>query len=515
MADSRQTSESPLVEHGWRLAVITVAVITATLLEIVDTTIVNVALPNIQGNFGVAVDQGAWIVTGYIIANVIVIPITPWLQGRLGRHQYFTASIVIFTVASLMCGLAPSFGSLVFWRIVQGLGGGGLISTSQAILRDIFGVRQQGRAQGIFAMGVIVGPALGPVLGGFITDNFTWRWAFFINLPVGILAATLTMLYMRNPAKPRAMALDWFGLALLALGLGSMQYVLDQGQQYDWLSNMAIRTFSVLAVVGIVAFVLWTLRSRTPVVDLHVLKIRQVAVGSVLGAVLGISLYGSILVLPQYLQNSLGFTATLSGLTILVRALAVMVFTPLTAALAGRGIVDVRISTGIGFVLLGISNWLLAGVTTPESQFGTLTLSLIVSGIGLSQIFVPLSIAVIGGVADKDVASTSAFFNLSRQVGGSVATAILVTILVRGITYHQAQIAGVETLGRPATALYLQREGGEHSTKALIRLENMVGAQAQVLSYADTSRWVAIMTIGLAPLVLLLRKPRVAAVAVE
>jgi MFS transporter, DHA2 family, multidrug resistance protein len=505
-----------VVEHGLRRAVVSVAVIAATLLEIIDTTIVNVALPNIQGNFGVPVDQGAWIVTGYIIANVVVIPITPWLSARFGRRQYFFASIIIFTIASLMCGLAPSFGALVFWRIMQGLGGGGLISTAQAILRDTYTLQEQGKAQGIFAMGVIVGPALGPVLGGWITDNLTWRWAFFINLPVGIVAATLIWNYLRNPIKPQRMKLDWVGLALLAIGLGSMQYVLDQGQQYDWLSDGHIRFFTLLAAAGLVSFVWWTLRSGIPVVDLHVLRLRQVAAGSVLGAVLGVSLYGSILVLPQYLQNSLGFTATLSGLTILVRALAVMAFTPITAALASRGTIDVRISTAIGFVLLGISNWILAGVTTPESQFGTFVLALIVSGIGLSQIFVPLSIAVIGGVPNRDVASTSAFFNLSRQVGGSIATAILVTLLVRGITVHQTELAANVNLHREPTAIYLQQNGGQYSTPALTNLEGLVEGQATVLSYADTSRWTAIITIALAPLVLLLNKPRLGGhVAVE
>jgi len=504
-----------VVEHGSRRAIVSMAVIAATLLEIIDTTIVNVALPNIQGNFGVPVDQGAWIVTGYIVANVIVIPITPWLAARFGRRQYFFASIVIFTIASLMCGLSGSFGDLVFWRIVQGLGGGGLISTSQAILRDTYTLREQGKAQGIFAMGVIVGPALGPVLGGWITDNLTWRWAFFINLPVGIIAAFLILNYLRNPIKPRFMKLDWVGLGLLAVGLGSMQYVLDQGQQYDWLSDGHIRLFAVLAIAGLGSFVWWTLRSGIPVVDLHVLRLRQVAAGSILGAVLGVSLYGSILVLPQYLQNSLGFTAFLSGLTIFVRALAVMIFTPITAALASRGAIDVRLSTAIGFVLLGVSNWILAGVTTSDSQFSTFIVSLIISGIGLSQIFVPLSIAVIGGVPDREVPATSAFFNLSRQIGGSIATAVLVTLLVRGISTHQTELAASVNLHRAPTAIYLQHNGGQHSVSALINLEGMVEAQAAVLSYADTSRWTAIITILLAPLVLLLNKPRLGAAVVE
>lgn len=509
--------QSVVVEHGLRRVIVSIAVIVATLLEIIDTTIVNVALPNIQGNFGVAVDQGAWIVTGYIIANVIVIPITPWLAARFGRRQYFFASIVIFTLASLMCGLAPSFGALVFWRIVQGLGGGGLISTSQAILRDTYTLKEQGQAQGIFAMGVIVGPALGPVLGGWITDNFTWRWAFYINIPVGIAAATLIWFFLRNPQEPQHdRKLDWIGLGFLALGLGSMQYVLDQGQQYDWFDDTNIRLFTALSVAGLGSFVWWTLRSAIPVVDLHVLRLRQVWAGSLLGGVLGVSLYGSILVLPQYLQNSLNFTATLSGLTILVRAVAVMVFTPITAMLAGRGTIDVRVSTAIGFVLLAVSNWILAGITTPQSEFGTFIVCLIVSGIGLSQIFVPLSIAVLGGVPDKEVPSTSAFFNLSRQVGGSIATAVLVTLLVRGQTTHQTELASVQTLAHAPTAIYLQENGGERSTPALVDLEGIVAGQALVQSYADTSRAVAVITIMLAPLVLLLRKPRLhAAVAVE
>jgi DHA2 family multidrug resistance protein len=507
--------QSVVVERGLRRVIVSVAVIAATLLEIIDTTIVNVALPNIQGNFGVAVDQGAWIVTGYIVANVIVIPITPWLAARFGRRQYFFASIVIFTIASLMCGLSGSFGQLVFWRIVQGLGGGGLISTSQAILRDTYTLQEQGKAQGIFAMGVIVGPALGPVLGGWITDNWNWHWVFFINLPVGIIAATLIWNYLRNPSEPQFRRLDWVGLGLLAIGLGSMQYVLDQGQQYDWFSDPNIRLFALLAVGGIGSFVWWTLRSSIPVVDLHVLRLRQVAAGSVLGAVLGVSLYGSILVLPQYLQNSLAFTATLSGLTILVRALTIMILTPITAALAGRGLIDPRVSTAIGFVLLAVSNWMLASVTTPESQFGTFVASLIVSGIGLSQIFVPLSIAVLGGVPDKEVPATSAFFNLSRQVGGSIATAVLVTLLVRGMTIHQSELAATQTLHRTPTVQYLQANGGTNSTTALASLENVVAGQAAVQSYADTSRWVAIITIALTPLVLLLNKPRLGAVAAE
>src|SRR5579875_3843260 len=255
-----------VVEYGLRRGIVTIAVIAATVLEIIDTTIVNVALPDIQGNFGTPIDQSAWIVTGYIIANVIVIPITPWLAQRFGRRQYFFASIVIFTIASLMCGLAGTFGSLVFWRIVPGMGGGGLLSTSQAILRDTYPISEQGKAQGFFAMGVIVGPALGPVLGGWLTYAYSWRWVFFVNLPIGIAAAALIWSFLRNPEEPQRKELDWIGLAMLVLGLGSMQYVLEQGQRYDWFDDGNIRLLSFLSIASLAGFAWWTLRSKIPLV---------------------------------------------------------------------------------------------------------------------------------------------------------------------------------------------------------------------------------------------------------
>jgi MFS transporter, DHA2 family, multidrug resistance protein len=501
--------ESPVVEHGWRRAIISIAVITATLLEIIDVTIVNVSLPNIQGNFGVGVDLGAWVVTAYLIANVVVIPLNPWFAARFGRRQYFFGSIVLFTIASLMCGLSNSLGQLVFWRLVQGLGGGGLIATSQAILRDTYGLKEQGKAQAVFALGVIVGPALGPVIGGWITDNWNWHWIFFVNIPIGIVAATLIWNFLRNPAEGHYRKLDWIGLILMCIGLGSMQFVLENGQQYDWFDDARIRWFTVFSITGIIGFIWWTLRSPIPVVDLRVFKLRQVAAGSILGAVLGVSLYGSIIILPQYLINSLGFTATLSGATVMIRAGAVLCFTPLTAILTQRGIVDARLQAAVGFVLLAISNWWLGSITTPVSDFHSLVFPLILSGIGLAQIFVPLSVAVIGSVPDRHVPATAAFFNLSRQIGGSVAAAILITLLVRGFTVHQTELASSQTLAHPPTEQYVQLQGGTQNRVAIQRLAVLVESQSAVESYADTSRWVAVITLCLAPLVLLLRRPRI------
>jgi DHA2 family multidrug resistance protein len=498
---------SGVIEYGTRRAVVTLAIVIATLLEIVDVTIVNVALPNIQGNFGASVEQAAWIGTGYIIANVVVIPITPWLQMRFGRRQYYAASIALFTGASLMCGLSGSLSQLVFWRIVQGLGGGGLISTSQAILRETYPVREQGKAQGIFAMGVIVGPTIGPTLGGIITDQLSWRWAFFVNLPLGLLALALVLLFLRNPAPPQKMRLDTIGLGLLAVGVGSLQYVLDQGQQKDWFDDASIVTCGALAVAGIAAFVFWELRSTRPVVDLHVLRYRSVAAGSVLGMVLGISLYGSVLILPQYVQNSLGFTATMSGELLVMRAAAVMLLTPVSATLAMRSGVDTRFIIAAGFVLIGVSNAMLANVTTTDTSFWTFFWPLFIGGVGLSQIFVPLSIAVLGAVAPKDIPGASAFFNLSRQIGGSIAIAVLVTILARSNAVHHAELASQITLASPAVSQYLAAHGGPGPASAA-GLNALVTEQAAVLAYADTARATAAITFALVPCVFLLRRPR-------
>ncbi len=494
-----------VVEHGWRLGVITFAIITATLLEIIDVTIVNVALPNIEGNFGASVDQAAWIGTGYIIANVIVIPLTPWLQRRFGRREYYAASIAIFTVASIACGLSSSLEQLVFWRIVQGLGGGGLISTSQAILRETFPPGQQGKAAGVFAMGVIVGPTIGPMLGGIVTDQLSWRWAFFINVPLGILAFALVVLLLRNPNGPQKLSLDYVGLAFLAVGIGSLQYVLDQGQQKDWFGDESIVICSVLAGCGLIAFIAWELLQKRPIVDLGVLRNRSVAAGSILGMVLGISLYGSVLILPQYVQGSLGFTATLSGELLIFRAGAVMLFTPLTASLVSRNKLDPRYVVMLGFVLVGISNFMLAQVTTPQADFWTFFWPLAISGMGLAQIFVPLTVGVLGSVEPPKIPAAAAMFNLARQMGGSIAIAVLVTMLARQNAVHQTQLASQITLHASAVANYIQQHGDVTATRGA--LDRMVRQQAIILSYADTARAVGLISLLLAPLAFLLKRP--------
>jgi DHA2 family multidrug resistance protein len=501
------SADADVIEYGWRRVAVTVAVILGAVLEIVDTTIFNVALPNIQGNVGATRDEGAFIVTGYIVANVVVIPLSPWLQRRFGRKQYFFASIAIFTAASVMCGLSHDLWALVFWRVVQGTGGGGLLSQAQAILRETYPKQLQGTAQAIFALGAIVGPTLGPLMGGLITDNASWEWCFFVNVPIGLISATLTALYLRNPAPPKRLPVDGVGLAFLTVGLGSLQYVLDQGQEKDWFGDDLIVWLSTVAAIGIAAFVIWELRfAKQPIVDLTILCNPTVAAGSALGLVLGISLLGTLVTLPQYTQGPLGFTATLSGELILMRAIPVALFTPFSARLAQSGRIDPRLQVGAGFFLIGLSNWWLAALTTPISDFWTFFGPLALSGLGLSQVFVPLSLVVFGNVNPRDVPKASAMFNLSRQLGGSIATAVLLTLLERSSATHQTRIAADMTYRSGPVQSYLADHGGVGSRQALSSLDSIVERQATVLGYADTNRYSAVVTLLLTPLVFFLKK---------
>ena len=327
-------------------------------------------------------------------------------------------------------------------------------------------------------------------MGGLITDNASWEWCFFVNLPIGAVSATLTALFLRNPAPPKKLPIDGVGLACLALGLGSLQYVLDQGQEKDWFGDETI------VRLAIVAFVVWEVRfAKQPMVDLTILRNPTVASGSALGLVLGISLLGTLVTLPQYTQGSLGFTATLSGQLILVRAIPVALLTPLSARLAQSGRLDPRLQLGIGIVFIGVSNWWLASITTPVSEFWTFFGPLVLSGIGLSQVFVPLSLTVFGSGSPRDVPKASAMFNLSRQLGGSIAAAALLTLLDRSSVAHQTRIAADITNRRAPVQSYLEEHGGAGSRQALASLNSIVERQAVVLGYADTNRDSAIVTV--------------------
>ena len=500
--------ERDVSEKGARLILITLGIMAATLMQTLDSTIVNVALPTIQGNLGATQEEGAWVVTGYIISAVIVIPLTPWLQARFGRRQYYTVAIIGFTIASMLCGIAGSIQELILFRIVQGLFGGGLVATGQAALRDTFPRHLLGASQAVFALGAIVGPSVGPTVGGWLTDNYSWNWVFFINLVPGIFATIIVLTMMRNPTDPKPIPVDALGLGLLALGLGSLQYILDEGQRNDWFDDPLIRLLAFTTVAGLAAFVYWELwGTKRPIVDLRAFKYRAVAAGSALGFAIGSVLFGATVILPQYVQSILGFTATLSGELIFVRAAFIALLTPFIARLAGSGRVDTRILLVTGFSLIGISQIWLGYITTSQNDFNSLLGPTITAGVGLGLLFVPISIAVLSAIPFDVVPKAAAFQSLSLQLGGSFSTAALITLLARRTAFHQSVLATTATPDNTALQILIQHT---HSTAAaLATVYQQILTQASVMAYADAQWALGALTFFLLPLVFVLpRRPK-------
>jgi DHA2 family multidrug resistance protein len=471
---------------------IAIAVTLAAVLELIDTSIVNVAIPHMMGNLGATLDEISWVSTGYIIANVIVIPISGWLSAYFGRKRYFTGSILLFVVASFFCGAAHSLGLLVFWRVIQGIGGGALLSTAQTTLFESFPPEEVGIGQAMFGVGVMVGPTVGPTLGGWIVDNYDWPWIFYINVPLGILAAIMTVIYV-NDAKhqERAETIDYQGILLLALCVGSLQWMLERGERYDWFES---RFVTLLAVVSAVSFVLllWReLTAKEPVINFRVLKSRQLAAGVSIAAVLGLALFGSIFVLPIFLQSLHGLTANQTGLVILPGAIASAVTMAFVGKNANR--LDARATVTAGAVLFFISMWKLSRMTLvsgPEETFWPL----IFRGVGLGLIFVPLTNASMAEIRTRELAQGTGMFNLTRQLGGSLGIAIMATLLTRFTTQSKQLLTEHVTtmdptsLGRldQITRAMMARGVSAASARqqALMILDRQIGAQASVLAFS-------------------------------
>ncbi len=508
---------APRERLGLRRIAIVFAVLLATLLEIIDSSIVNVALPEMMGNLGATLDEIGWVVTGYILSNVIVVPMTSWFALRFGRKRYFVGSILFFTAASIACGTATSLVELVSCRVLQGMGGGALLATSQAILVETFPPAQMGTAQAIFGVGVMIGPSLGPTLGGWIVDHASWRWIFFINLPLGLLAAAMCLVALRDPpADParRPPVVDWAGIALLVLAVGSLQWVLERGHRLDWFASREIVLFSSLALLGTLAFVWRELAAPHPVVDLRVLRHRSLAVGCSYGLLLGLGLYGSVFLLPVYLQSLLGWSAWESGLATLPSSLATaatMLFAGRLARSRGPRPVFLAGVTLFMIGVLGMTRW------TLQSDFADLFWPQVARGIGLGAMFVPLSVATLGGLPLAAVPQGAGLYSLFRQLGGSAGIALLATLLDHRGAIHRAQLAehmsllDATTFTRLATLTsVLAQRGLDLASARLAALELMakgLAAQAAMLAFSDCHRIVLGLFVVCAPLGLLLRKP--------
>jgi DHA2 family multidrug resistance protein len=446
-----------MVEHGFRKWIITITVIMASLLELIDTTIVNVALPDIMGNLGATLEDAGWLVTGYAVANVIVLPMSGWLGDRFGRKNYFLASILIFTIASFLCGNANNLTELILFRLLQGLAGGGLLSTAQAILMETWPREEIGMATALFGLGAVVGPTVGPTIGGYIIDHSDWRDIFYVNIPVGAVAAFLVSMFVReSPMYAKGKPIDWWGILLLAIGVGSLQVVLEKGESEDWFATPYIALLTVTTILAVISFIWRELSTDHPVVNFRILKNRSFAVGILTSFSLGFALYGSVFIFPVFCQNLLGFTAMQTGLILLPGGLATIIMMPFVGMMLKKGVPAQFMATG-GFILFFIFCLLLSN-STLESGTGDFFWPLIVRGIGMAILFVPLTTLAIQGLQGKDIGQGTGLNNMMRQLGGSFGIAILTTLI--HIKSGETRNVLIENIN-PYNTAYIQRSQGQ------------------------------------------------------
>jgi DHA2 family multidrug resistance protein len=496
--------------------IIAMTVTLASILELLDTSIVNVAIPHMMGTLGATLDQIAWVSTGYVVANVIVLPITGWLSARFGRRRYFAFSIALFTAASFFCGNAHTLESLVFWRIVQGVGGGALLSTSQSILYEVFPREEFATAMAIFGMGVMVGPTLGPTLGGYITDAMSWPWIFYINVPLGMLALVLTLTFIRDSRwAQKVEAVDWVGLVLLIAGIGCLQTMLERGETLDWFSSREVVAYAVVSAVSLVGFVWHELTTAHPIVDLRILKNRQFAAGVTFASMLGLCLYATVFVLPVYLQTLLGFTAEQTGFVILPGALA-SAFTMATMSRL-RDRVDGRILVTIGTGVFLLSMWQHAHFTTQSGQHDFFW-PLIFRGVGLGLIFVPMTNLALAQLPMEKIPQGTGLFNLTRQLGGSVGIAVTATLVSRFrgqnfalLSEHVSHYGGTggQRLASMTQAMVARGTPAPVAeTKALALLNGLVMRQASMLAFEHIFLLFGFGLAAALPLLLLMKRAR-------
>ncbi len=520
---SPETEDEPLVEplaarsegapHKYLIAF---AVVLAALMQVIDSSIVNVALPDMMGNLGASLDEIAWVSTGYILASVIIIPLTGWLGEFFGRKRYFVGSIIIFTVASFLCGASHSLAALVFWRIIQGLGGGALMTVSQAVLFESFPRKEAGTAMALFGLGVMVGPTIGPTLGGWLTDNYGWPWIFYINIPLGMLAAAMIIGYVHDPEHQlRPPSVDYVGIGLLAMSVGSLQYLLEYGQRDDWFDSRSMIALAVTAVVAGAVLVWRELTIDHPVIDFRVLRHRQMWVGTLLGVVMGVGLFASVFTLPVFLQGNLRMTAQQTGILLAPGALATAVSMAVVGRLTNK--YDPRILITIGALLFAGAMFKLSTITG-ESGGTDFFWALISRGVGLGMMFVPLTTITLAELSTRELPQGTGLYNFFRQLGGSLGIAAIATLLshytaqFRAILAEHISVGDSETVTRVGMLTRaLVAKGADPWTareRALEILDRQLMAQASVIAYSRIYVLSAVLILALIPLLLLVRHKR-------
>ena len=510
-----QRARSEAEIHASRY-VIAVTVTLASVLELLDTSIVNVAIPHMMGTLGATLDEIAWVSTGYVVANVIVLPISGWLSNWFGRRNYFAASILLFTAASFMCGNATTLEGLVFWRIVQGLGGGGLISTAQATLYEVFPTREAGTSAAIFGLGIMVGPMLGPTAGGYLTDALSWPWIFYINIPLGALALLLALSFVPDSKfARRAEQVDYVGLLLLAAGIGCLQTMLERGEKLDWFDSREVIAYAVVSLVALAAFVRHELRHDHPIVDLRILADGQFSASLVFGFLVGAALFSTVFIFPVYLQTLLGWTAWQTGLMILPSALASGLTMAVMGRIAGRTRLDLRVFVVIGAGIFAAAMWQHGRFTT-QSGWDDFLWPLILRGVGLGMVFIPLNNLALGNLRPEKMGEGSGIYNLMRQLGGSVGIAASATLFIqlqernRGELLRHVSQYGDAAVQRLAQLKALAIAHGTPETlaqaKALLLLNGQVLKQASMLSFERLFIYFGIALLSALPLLLLMRR---------
>ena len=511
-------AEDDLVEYGFRRVIITITAVLCALLEIVDTTIVNVALNNMRGSLGATLTDIAWVITAYAIANVIVIPMTSWLSQQFGRRNYFAASIIIFTVASFLCGNAGNIWELVAFRFVQGLGGGALLVTAQTIITESYPAAKRGMAQAIYGMGVIVGPTLGPPLGGYIVDHFSWPYIFYINIPIGIIATLLTLMFVKSPKygdKLKANQVDWWGIFFLASFIGSLQFVLEHGQQDDWFNDNLITGLSVVSVFGLLLFIQRELTYKHPIVNLKVLKNTNLRVGTIMSFIMGFGLYGSTFIVPIYTQSVLGWSATDAGLLLIPSSITTGIMMPFIGKMIQRGVPQAYM-VAVGFLIFFFFTFWMHNIITPDTSPEEMFWPLILRGVGLGLLFVPITTLSLSTLKGKNIGEGAAFTGMMRQLGGSFGIAIITTFMAIFNQQHRVNLISHldQTSFQVQQTVQRLQQGfmakgftfNEALGKAYKALEFKVMVQSSVLTYIDIFMYLGILFLLCIPFILMIKK---------
>src|SRR6267154_1420562 len=500
--------------------VIAVTVTLATFMEVLDTSIANVALPHIAGNLSAGSDESTWVLTSYLVSNAIVLPLSGWFSGLIGRKRFYMSCVAIFTVSSFLCGLAPNLGMLIFFRILQGAGGGGLQPSEQAILADTFPPAKRGMAFAVYGLAVVLAPAIGPTLGGWITDNFTWRWIFLLNIPVGILSLMLTSRLIQDPPHMKRKKLsetriDYIGLGLVALGLGTLQVVLDKGQRDDWFESHFIIVLSVIAAASLLFLIYWEWTREDPVIDLHLFTNRTFAAANLLMFMLGFALLGSTVLLPLFMQTLLGYTAEQSGLALLPGGFSLMLLMPLVGFMLSR--YDPRKMMTFGLLALSFSLFHMTNFTLGV-DFRTVVFAWMIQTMALAFLFVPINTAAYAFLPREKNNAASGLMNLARNIGGSVGISVVTTLLDRRTQAHTNDLVSHISASNPAfrsafegatRALEAHGASAAHAAQqAYALVQSTVQRQATMLAYIDCFWFLGVAIMTMIPMVFLMKKSR-------